>query len=288
MPAYSSLPYNEVLLLDKLRKNNKSGFKRIFECYYPRIYFFAWRLLKQDAASNRIALDCFVKLAGVRGKLVNLQDLVSFLYSCAQEACREFCSRNDFYGYRRALMGYNLREKKRNSFLDILIAEASFAIYLEMEKEIPASAELRGMIDVLSDSMSSRGADAGAAPGITPVSGINVTEDVAMRDIMRLSALIKDFILDVVYHQKGFGPFPGRLRELNDWLMADIDRRILMDEIKDPANRSNAAHFFRNIDSGEGFETIRRRIPFTGPLSFIGARLANSFSLVSSRKWKRS
>lgn len=262
MVSSPSCTYDEVLLLEKLRKNNKEGFKRIFESYYPRLSFFVSRALRQDAASHRITLDCFVKLADIRSKLASLQDAIVFLYSSASAACMEFRSQNIFFDSRRTLMGYNLREKKRDLLLDILFAETSFAIYLSLSKGAYAYSGTLDTNEAMLNRLTAPDPDVNIELGTAPVINMNGAPGIAMPEIMRISVLLKDLILNDVYDKKDSGLSPERMQALNAWLMQDIDRRILLDEMKDPVNRNNAVLFFRNMNARDGFDAIKHRVSF--------------------------
>lgn len=262
MVSSISYTYDDVLLLEKLRKNNKEGFKRIFESYYPRLSFFVSRALRQDAASNRITLGCFVKLADIRSKLASLQDAAVFLYSCASVACMEFRSQNIFFDNRRTLMGYNLREKKRDLSLDILFAETSFAIYLCLCKDSRLYAGALDTNEAMLNRLTASDSDVNIELETASVVNMNSAPGIAMPEIMRISVFLKDLILSEVYDKKDSRLSPERLQALNAWLAQDIERRILLDEMKDPVNRSNAVLFFSAINTREGFEAIKRRISF--------------------------
>src|SRR5438105_1775233 len=80
----------EVSQFLSFKKGEEKGFAYFFNLYYPRICFFAIRLLDERVEAEDITEEAFIKLWGRREQFESPEAIKNFLYLVARNACFDF------------------------------------------------------------------------------------------------------------------------------------------------------------------------------------------------------
>lgn len=131
----STKPYNEQLLISKIRKGDVSAFDSIYKTYSSRLYSFALSLLKNPEDAKEIVQDCFLKIWANKEQLKTDTCFKSFLFKTS-------------YNLIIDLFRKKSKEKEYQAFLfdhfDTFADEANQDLYFE-----ELSNELNKQIDKL-------------------------------------------------------------------------------------------------------------------------------------------
>jgi RNA polymerase sigma factor (sigma-70 family) len=69
------------------REGGEEGFTYFFNAYYKPLYFFAFSYLKDEAASEDIVSESFIKVWSKREKFEREGGVKSYLYKCVYTGC---------------------------------------------------------------------------------------------------------------------------------------------------------------------------------------------------------
>ena len=78
---------------EKIRQGDSSAFSKIFQKYYPALYQFAGRFVKDAQSAENIVQDVFVKLWTNRENCLITSSLKSYLYAATRNTALNFLSR---------------------------------------------------------------------------------------------------------------------------------------------------------------------------------------------------
>lgn len=77
------------------QKGEQKGFEFFFNEYYSCLSFFAYKILKDDAAAQDVVSDSFVKLWERRGMIDKPGSVKSYLYTTVKNACIDLLRSNE-------------------------------------------------------------------------------------------------------------------------------------------------------------------------------------------------
>jgi RNA polymerase sigma factor (sigma-70 family) len=94
---------DEFILLEGFKKNDLSAFRSIYDIFYPQVYNFANRILREPAESEDIISESFVIIWERRQNFNSLKSLASYLYAVVRNKC---------YAHLKDTVNSNLSKKK--------------------------------------------------------------------------------------------------------------------------------------------------------------------------------
>ncbi|MBN9382787.1 MAG: sigma-70 family RNA polymerase sigma factor [Chitinophagaceae bacterium] len=74
-------------LIVRLRAGDRQALKEIYLYHYNKLFFFAYRLVRDAADANDITSECFVKLWREHARFKNVANVRGFLYLTCRNAC---------------------------------------------------------------------------------------------------------------------------------------------------------------------------------------------------------
>ncbi len=87
-PNYSYAMFqSESELLKKLKNNDETAFKVIFNKYYSRLYYFIFEFISLEDISENIVQDTFFTLWNKRDELADDSNLSAYLFTVARNNC---------------------------------------------------------------------------------------------------------------------------------------------------------------------------------------------------------
>ncbi len=118
------------------QKGEEKGFAWFFHLHYNALHFFANRLLKDEAMSEDVVADSFVKLFAKRETIQSEMTIRSFLYTTVKNACLDKIDHLKTRAKHRKETLY-LSNNTERSIADDLIRTETLAIVLKAMEELP-------------------------------------------------------------------------------------------------------------------------------------------------------
>lgn len=227
--------------------NSESGFRYFFNLYYPRIHFFIHRAVNNADAVKMILQRSFIKLAEHRSSLNSDDDILSFLYASAGDQTAEFKRKNDFLRGRKELMGYNINDNIKSADVPRIYSETMYALIKSIEAMPVSFNEALGKY----------------SPAIVFQSPQRNNSTLISPDM--IPRLISASILFQLFAEQHPELTINEKEELDQWLAADFQHMLLIDELRDKKNIELAGQFFQKVNVDEDYSAIRRNIKFARP-----------------------
>lgn len=74
-------------LIDELRTGDRQALKQIYLYHYNKLFFFAYRLVRNAADANDVTSESFIKLWREHARFKNAANVRGFLYLTCRNAC---------------------------------------------------------------------------------------------------------------------------------------------------------------------------------------------------------
>jgi RNA polymerase sigma-70 factor, ECF subfamily len=78
---------SDINMVDQIREGNTVVFKSLFESYYKKLCYFAWRMLDDQSEAEDLVQDVFVRIWQNRQQLNISRSLSAYLYHSVKNAC---------------------------------------------------------------------------------------------------------------------------------------------------------------------------------------------------------
>ncbi|MEP7257951.1 MAG: hypothetical protein ABI687_06180 [Flavitalea sp.] len=227
--------------------NSEQGFRYFFNLYYPRIHFFIYRAVNNAEAVKMILQRSFTELAMHRSLLHTGEEILSFLYACSGNQNAEFKRKNDFLSSKKELMGYVISDRVKSPDVPRIYSETMYLLIKGIEA-IPVS--FKEALSHYSPTIifqSPKRNNSTQAPAVA------------------IPHFISASILFQLFPDKNPPLTLKEREELDQWLAADFEHMLLIDELRDRKNIELAEQFFRKANAEENYASIRRHIKFARP-----------------------
>ncbi|WP_303318692.1 RNA polymerase sigma-70 factor [Flavivirga abyssicola] len=121
---------NNVLL--RLKQGDKEAYRFLFDTFYPRLYMFSLKYVKDHFIAEEVVGDTFLKLWQKRHKVHKIENIKSYLYKMVRNTSYDYLKKTDH--------NVRLDVKSHDSFTltnDYIIEEEVHAILIKALESLP-------------------------------------------------------------------------------------------------------------------------------------------------------
>ena len=122
-----------------LQQGEEKGFAYFFHEYYKALYYFATRLLPDDALAEDAVEESFIKLYEKRNTIQSAQTIKGFLYTTVRHACLDKLAQQKSREVHHQHILYAHDKSESSSFEDLIKTETWALVLKAMEDLTPAT-----------------------------------------------------------------------------------------------------------------------------------------------------
>jgi RNA polymerase sigma factor (sigma-70 family) len=141
-------PYSEEELLFRLAEGDEKAMKQLFELYYPRLYYFAYKLIDDGIEAQDIAQEAVLNFWQRRKNFSTgtLKEAEAFMFTVARNRCYNFTRNKNTRSSKHAMLASTLVLSEDSLELGIMREDIFNRIYREIQQLAPAQVQLLKMI----------------------------------------------------------------------------------------------------------------------------------------------
>jgi len=140
------MPFAEKDIITSFNNARPEAFNTIFDLYYSRIYYFAYKLLANREDAEDIASESFYKLFKRRERFVGTENIEAFLFVATRNACFNLLKHRKLVKQKQNVISHELESDN----LDYTLIEAELlrAVYKAIESLPPERGKVLKMLYV--------------------------------------------------------------------------------------------------------------------------------------------
>lgn len=93
MNSSKDIPDIVAQLLPEIAAGNEQSFKQLYDCYYKRLYHFAFAIVKTREAAEEIVEDVFIKIWNTRESITSVHNIKVYLYAATKNTSLNFLAK---------------------------------------------------------------------------------------------------------------------------------------------------------------------------------------------------
>lgn len=140
--------YNEEELLQRIAEGDEGAMKQLFELYYSRLYYFAFKLINDSMEAQDIAQEAVLNFWQRRKNFSasTLQEAEAFLFTVARNRCYNYTRNQNTRNSKQAMLASTQELSDDSVELGIMREDIFNRIYQEIRQHAPAQFQLLKMI----------------------------------------------------------------------------------------------------------------------------------------------
>lgn len=120
-------------IINGLRSGDEKIIRELYALHYRPLCYFAEKLVNDKEEAEDIAVDTFLKLLNKKHDFDNLQDIKSFLFTVARNACFDFLRKVKRRDKSNRELEYLAEPDERFGEMEMITAKVLQTIYAEVE-----------------------------------------------------------------------------------------------------------------------------------------------------------
>lgn len=93
MDSYSDMISIPEQLMYQIAAGNEQSFKKLYDCFYKKLYHFAFAIVKTREAAEEVVEDVFIKIWKAREDLINIRNIKVYLYTATKNTSLNFLAK---------------------------------------------------------------------------------------------------------------------------------------------------------------------------------------------------
>lgn len=90
MDSRSDITSVPVQLMHQIAAGNEQSFKKLYDCFYRKLYYFAFAIVKTKEAAEEVVEDVFIKIWKTRKNFTDIRNIKVYLYTATKNTSLNF------------------------------------------------------------------------------------------------------------------------------------------------------------------------------------------------------
>ncbi|HRO46170.1 RNA polymerase sigma-70 factor [Agriterribacter sp.] len=93
MDSRSDITNVPVQLMHQIAAGNEQSFKKLYDCFYKKLYHFAFAIVKTKEAAEEVVEDVFIKIWKTRKNFTDIRNIKVYLYTATKNTSLNFLAK---------------------------------------------------------------------------------------------------------------------------------------------------------------------------------------------------
>lgn len=140
--------YSDNDLLFRIAEGDNSAMKALFDEYFSRLYYFAFKLIEDDSEAEDIAQEAILQFWKKKDEFKHqaIKDVESFLFTVARNRCYNYTRDKNTHAQKLEMLGASQDVTEHTLELNLIREDIFNRIYEEIRQLSPAQVQLLKMI----------------------------------------------------------------------------------------------------------------------------------------------
>lgn len=122
-------------LMHQIAAGHEQSFKALYDCYYKKLYHFAFAMVKTREAAEEIIEDVFIKIWNIRHSLADVHNIKVYLYTATKNTSLNFLAKKAKENITQPFDCINIELAETNSPEELMITSE---LYKKIQQAIDA------------------------------------------------------------------------------------------------------------------------------------------------------